>query len=164
LYLVNKFTKLIDRRFEMTQLDRHAPVLTIGVVAAELGVSPQAIRLYESEGMVLPVKTDTGRRMFSMHDVERLKCVRRMINEQGMNMAGIKRVMALIPCWDYRGGFDEVCRECRVYSEMVGPCWAARDVGEKCRGVDCRECDVYRMEMSCDEFKQIVHRRGRFAP
>lgn len=148
----------------MTQLDNHAPVLTIGVVATEVGVSAQAIRLYEAEGLVLPVKTETGRRMYSIHDVERLKCVRRMINEHGLNIAGIKRLMALIPCWDYRGGLDGQCKGCSVYTEMVGPCWSVRQVGAKCHGQDCRECDVYRLEVHCEELKQMVHRRGRFAP
>lgn len=148
----------------MTQLDRHAPVLTIGVVAAEVGVSAQAIRLYESEGLVLPVKTETGRRMYSIHDVERLKCVRRMINEHGLNIAGIRRLMAMIPCWEYRGGLDPDCRSCRVYNEMIGPCWSVRDKGAKCDGNDCRECNVYRLDVRCDDLKQVVHRRGHFAP
>jgi MerR family transcriptional regulator/heat shock protein HspR len=148
----------------MAGLDRYAPVLTIGTVAAELGVSAQAIRLYESEGLVLPRKTDTGRRMFSIHDVERLKCIRRMLTEHGLNIAGIKRLMGLIPCWEYRGGLDEECRQCPVYYEMIGPCWSVKNVGEKCAQQDCRECDVYRMRVSCEQMKNAIHQRGPFAP
>ena len=147
----------------MTQIDMYTPVLTIGTVAAEVGVSAQAIRLYESEGLVLPRKTETGRRMFSIHDVERLKCIRTMITEHGLNFAGIKRLMALIPCWDYKGGLDEECRQCAVYYEMIGPCWSVKNVGEKCSDQDCRECAVYRIQVSCEQMKNIVHRRGRFA-
>ena len=147
----------------MTQLDMYAPVLTIGTVARELGVSAQAVRLYEGEGLVLPEKTNTGRRMFSIHDVERLRCIRTMITEHGLNIAGIRRLMALIPCWDYKGGLDEDCRQCPVYYEMLGPCWSVENVGPKCSGMNCRDCEVYRMPVSCEQMKNIVHRRGQFS-
>ncbi|NNE07193.1 MAG: MerR family transcriptional regulator [Gemmatimonadetes bacterium] len=146
-----------------TTLDRYSPILGIGAVARELGVAVGTVRLYENRGLVLAHRTATRQRFFSMHDLERLRCVRKMITEHGLNIKGIKQIMALIPCWEYRGGLDDDCRGCPVYSEMIGPCWSVRRVGAKCRNADCRQCDVYRMRVSCDHMKDVIHgprRRG----
>jgi Zn-finger protein len=51
------------------------------------------IRLYEQEGLVLPYKTPTGRRLYSLHDLEKLTCIRQMITEHGVNLQGIKKVL-----------------------------------------------------------------------
>lgn len=141
--------------------DEYEPVLTIGAVAGQLGIAVPTVRLYEKEGLVVAHKTDSGRRMFSAHDVSRLQCVRRMITEHGLNINGIKQLMALIPCWDYRGGFDDDCRTCRVFSDFVGPCWNVRGVGAKCRHENCRDCPVYRLRFSCDDMKEIIHGQRR---
>jgi MerR family transcriptional regulator/heat shock protein HspR len=51
---------------------QHEPLLTIGTVSDVLGVAVQTIRLYEREGLVIPYKTQTGRRMYSTNDLERV--------------------------------------------------------------------------------------------
>lgn len=142
-------------------MDRYEPILTIGTVAKRLNVAVQTVRLYEQEGLVLPFKTQTGRRMFSMHDLNRLTCIRKMITEHGLNLKGIKRLMSLIPCWEFKGGLDEQCQQCPAYYEATGPCWSLRTVGEKCMSQDCRNCDVYRTELNCEKLKEVIfgHRR-----
>ena len=142
-------------------IDPYEPVLAIGAVARKLGVATQTVRMYAEEGLVLPHKTESGRRMFSVHDLERLECVRRMITEYGLNIKGIKQTMALIPCWEYRGGLDDDCRSCPVYSRMIGPCWSVDEVGHKCMHEDCRDCRVYRLRINCDQIKEIIHGPGR---
>jgi len=137
------------------------PVLTIGTVAKQLDIAVQTVRLYEQEGLVLPHKTETGRRMYSMHDLERLHCVRRMITEYGMNLQGIKRIMSLLPCWEYKGGLDDQCRSCSSYYEAAGPCWNNPDVAEKCQNQNCRECPVYAVEFNCQTMKQVIYGHKR---
>ncbi len=136
--------------------DYYEPVLTIGTVAKKLEIAVQTVRLYEQEGLILPYKTETGRRMYSMHDVERLHCIRKLLTEDGLNISGIKRLMSLIPCWEFKGGFDEDCKNCPAYYDTIGPCWTLRGVGEKCVGEDCRSCKVYRMNLSCEKMKAII--------
>ena len=140
--------KSLDSRFE--------PILTIGTVARKLGVAVQTIRLYEAEGLILPHKTPTGRRMYSLHDLERLQCIRKMIVEHGLNLRGIQQIFALIPCWEYRGGLDEECQKCPVYYHSTGPCWSLPNVSAKCQGQDCRQCPVYRLDISCGTMKEIL--------
>jgi MerR family transcriptional regulator/heat shock protein HspR len=147
-------TKIIINKFEA--------VLTIGTVASKLNVSVQTLRSYEQEGLVLPAKTKGGRRMYSLHDFDRLICIRDMITKHGLNLNGIKQMMSMIPCWEYRGGLDEECQKCPVYYEAKGPCWTRSDIGPKCQEVDCRDCPVYRLEIHCDKIKEVVF--GHVAP
>lgn len=142
-------------------IHEYEPLLTVGTVARRLGISVQTVRLYEQEGLVLPHKTRTGRRMFSLHDLDRLTCIRKMITEHGLNLSGIRRLFALIPCWHYKGGLDDDCRGCPVYYDSVGPCWTVRRVGEKCQNVDCRNCPVYQLPIRCETMKEVLfgHKR-----
>jgi MerR family transcriptional regulator/heat shock protein HspR len=143
-------------------VDIYDPVLTIGVVAKKLNVAVQTIRLYEQENLILPHKTGSGRRMYSLHDVERLRCIRTMITKHGLNLSGIKKLMSLIPCWEFKGGLDEECKKCPAYYEAQDPCWTTKNVGPKCQEVDCRECPVYRIEINCNKMKEIIF--GHKAP
>ncbi|MGD9487875.1 MAG: MerR family transcriptional regulator [Calditrichaceae bacterium] len=143
------------------KIDIYDAVLTIGTVAKLVDVAVQTIRMYEQAGLILPVKTSTGRRMYSARDVDRLRCVRNMIREHGLNLNGIKRLMSLLPCWEFKGGLDEDCRHCPAYYDLEGPCWTLRNVGDKCKNANCRDCEVYRMELDCKRLKEIVfgHKR-----
>jgi MerR family transcriptional regulator/heat shock protein HspR len=143
-------------------IDKYDAVLTIGTVASKLKVSVQTIRLYEQEGLILPVKTKGGRRMYSLHDLDRLVCIREMITKHGLNLNGIRQLMSMIPCWEYKGGLDEECQNCPVYYEAKGPCWTRGDVGPKCQEVNCRDCPVYRIELNCNKLKEVVF--GHIAP
>lgn len=137
-------------------IGKYEPILTIGTIAQMLGVAVQTVRLYEEEGLVIPWRTNSGRRMFSLSDAERLKCVRKMITEYGINLAGVKRLLSLIPCWEFKGGLDSDCKSCPAYYEASAPCWSLRSKGQKCMVVDCRECPVYRIEISCEKMKEII--------
>ena len=145
-----------------TSIEMHEPVFTIGVIAKKLNIAVQTVRLYEQEGLIIAYKTPSGRRMYSIHDLERLKCIRSMITEKGMNLQGIKRIMALIPCWEFKGGLDEDCLKCPAYYEANGPCWSISNVSEKCKLEDCRSCHVYKINMTCSKLKEVIfgHRRN----
>ena len=65
-------------------------------VAAELvGMHPQTLRIYESKGLVRPGRTPGGTRLYSEHDLDRLRLIQRLTTELGLNLAGVERVLAL---------------------------------------------------------------------
>ena len=65
-------------------------------VAAELvGMHPQTLRIYENKGLVRPGRTPGGTRLYSEHDLDRLRLVQRLTTELGLNLAGVARVIAL---------------------------------------------------------------------
>lgn len=138
-------------------IDKFDPILTIGTVAQKLNVAVQTVRLYEKQGLVVPSRSKSKQRLYSLHELERLQCIRKMITEKKMNIQGIKRMLSLLPCWEFMGGLDRDCRDCPGYYEAIGPCWSLPRVGQKCKTTDCRTCAVYRMEINCEKMKQIIY-------
>ncbi|MBS2079497.1 MerR family transcriptional regulator, partial [Mycobacterium tuberculosis] len=65
-------------------------------VAAELaGMHAQTLRTYDRLGLVSPRRTSGGGRRYSEHDVDLLREVQRLSQDEGVNLAGIKRIIEL---------------------------------------------------------------------
>jgi MerR family transcriptional regulator, heat shock protein HspR len=65
-------------------------------VAAELaGMHAQTLRTYDRLGLVIPQRSSGGGRRYSQHDVELLREVQRLSQDEGVNLAGIKRIIEL---------------------------------------------------------------------
>src|SRR6516164_11765794 len=65
-------------------------------VAAELaGMHAQTLRTYDRLGLVRPRRTSGGGRRYSEHDVDLLREVQRLSQDEGVNLAGIKRIIEL---------------------------------------------------------------------
>src|SRR5437762_6827097 len=77
----------------MDALER--PRYMISVAADLVGMHPQTLRIYEAKGLVRPGRTPGGTRLYSEHDLERLRLIQRLTTELGLNLAGVQRVLAL---------------------------------------------------------------------
>ena len=65
-------------------------------VAAELaGMHAQTLRTYDRLGLVRPQRSAGGGRRYSQHDVDLLREVQRLSSDEGVNLAGIKRIIEL---------------------------------------------------------------------
>lgn len=71
----------------------------ISVAAQILGLHPRTIRLYEAAGLLRP-KRRCLQRLFSNDDLRRVLCIRRMIHEDVISIAGPERLLALAPSWE----------------------------------------------------------------
>ncbi len=69
-------------------------VYVISVAAELAGVHPQTLRIYERKGLLEPDRTIGGSRRYSDADIELLRKIQDLTNE-GLNLAGVKRVLAL---------------------------------------------------------------------
>ena len=132
------------------------PVYTIGIAARLLGISVPLLRTYEKEGLILSVRTDTQRRLYSDIEIEKVKCIRRMISENGMNYEGIRRMLALVPCWRLRNCDHGEQDRCAAFHNSSRPCWAT---DEKCANPlpSCRDCVVYQKTIDCDDVKKLIY-------
>ena len=74
--------------------DRMQAVFVISVAAELAGVHPQTLRIYERKGLVEPARTGGGNRRYSEADIEHLRRIQELTTE-GLNLAGVKRVLAL---------------------------------------------------------------------
>lgn len=75
--------------------DEDTPVFVISVAAELSGLHAQTLRGYDRMGLVSPGRTSGGGRRYSMRDIALLREVQRLSQEQGVNLAGIKRIIEL---------------------------------------------------------------------
>src|SRR5262245_41025919 len=76
-------------------MNRETRAVYIISVAAELaGVHPQTLRIYERKGLLDPARTVGGSRRYSDADIRLLRRIQELTNE-GLNLAGVKRVLEL---------------------------------------------------------------------
>lgn len=78
----------------MAENRRRGAVYVISVAAELAGVHPQTLRIYERKGLVEPARTTGGSRRYSDDDLARLSRIAKL-TEEGLNLAGVKRVLAL---------------------------------------------------------------------
>ncbi|WP_117212403.1 heat shock protein transcriptional repressor HspR [Allorhizocola rhizosphaerae] len=76
-------------------MDEHDKVLLISVAAQLAGMHPQTLRQYDRMGLVEPGRTAGGGRRYSLRDVELLREIQRLSQEDGVNLAGVKRIIGL---------------------------------------------------------------------
>jgi MerR family transcriptional regulator/heat shock protein HspR len=85
---------MTERRM-MGELPEDAPVFVISVAAQLAGMHAQTLRQYDRLGLVTPGRTVGGGRRYSARDVALLREVQRLSQEDGVNLAGIKRIIEL---------------------------------------------------------------------
>lgn len=86
-------TGAVDPGGRPTERRVHA-VYVISVAAELAGVHPQTLRIYERKGLVDPARTVGGSRRYSDDDIRRLRRIQALTDE-GLNLAGVKRVLAM---------------------------------------------------------------------
>ena len=82
-----------EHAFELTE---ETPVYVISVAAELSGLHPQTLRQYDRLGLVSPGRAAGRGRRYSVRDVHRLREVARLSQDDGINLAGIKRILELI--------------------------------------------------------------------
>ena len=77
------------------RIDIETPVYVISVAAELSGMHPQTLRQYDRLGLVTPGRAGGGGRRYSPRDVDQLREVQRLSQDEGVNLAGVKRIMEL---------------------------------------------------------------------
>lgn len=67
----------------------------ISVAARMLGVHAQTLRSYERQGLVTPSRTKGRIRLYSLEDIQRARLIRRLIEDLGVNLAGVEVILRL---------------------------------------------------------------------
>ena len=67
----------------------------ISVAARLVGLHEQTLRYYERAGLVEPARSKGRIRLYSLHDLERVRQIRRLTDEMGVNLAGVEVIMRL---------------------------------------------------------------------
>ena len=70
-------------------------LIFISMAADMLGMHPQTLRKYERLGLVQPSRTIGSMRLYSREELERLKAIKRLVDEAGINLAGVQRLLSI---------------------------------------------------------------------
>jgi MerR family transcriptional regulator/heat shock protein HspR len=132
------------------------PVYTLSITANLSGIPIHSIRQYIDRGLMIPFKKESSRNLFSSVDILRLKFIHKLLDKDGLNIAGIRALMALIPCWAIRSCSDEERGKCQAYISETYPCWEASEKGTLCKNTNCRECEVYRIVENYPDVKSFL--------
>ena len=136
--------------------DSTSPVYTLSIASRLSDIPVNSIRQYIDKGLIVPFKKESSRHLFSQVDIARLKYIHRMLNELGLNIAGIRALLAMIPCWAIRSCPVEDRDGCMAYRSDTYPCWDASEKAPSCRNVNCRECIVYTIVEDYPDIKTFL--------
>jgi hypothetical protein len=149
---------VISLRLGIEKKRGHLPngSVKIGAVARQFGVSVDLLRLYEREGLLIPIKSPRGTRYFTEHDYAWITSILRLVREAHINLAGIRHLLAALPCWQMRNCGFENRKGCPVISDEFRPCWSNRANCPVVCAQDCYFCPVYRSAPSCESIKTLL--------
>ena len=67
----------------------------ISMAARLLGMHPQTLRKYERLGLVQPTRRIGAMRLYSQEELERLRQIKRLVDDVGVNLAGVQRLLSI---------------------------------------------------------------------
>jgi MerR family transcriptional regulator, heat shock protein HspR len=132
------------------------PLFTLGIASQLSQIPAHSIRQYIDEGLIIPYKLESKRHLFSQKDIDRLKLIRSLIHDRGLNFSGVRALMAMIPCWSIRGCSENDRGSCGAYTGNFLPCWMASEKGRLCKNMHCRDCEVYQSLDSNTGIKSVI--------
>ncbi|MCL4812726.1 MAG: MerR family transcriptional regulator [Vicinamibacteraceae bacterium] len=68
----------------------------ISMAARELGMHPQTLRKYERLGLVRPTRTVGSVRLYARPEIDRLRLIKQLVDEEGVNLAGVQRLLSVV--------------------------------------------------------------------
>jgi len=83
----------VDRFYTERMASGHRPVYVISIAAGLAGCHPRTLRIYEEEGLLEPVRTETNIRLYSDDDLQRVRVIRYLTQVRGVNLAGVKLLL-----------------------------------------------------------------------
>lgn len=79
------------------------PILTISVASNLLKLHPRSLMFYERAGLIIPHRTNTKRRLFSMTNLEELQFIKYLTQTEGVNLRGVKIILEAIQLAEKEG-------------------------------------------------------------
>jgi MerR family transcriptional regulator/heat shock protein HspR len=70
----------------------------ISTAARLLQMHPQTLRKYERLGLVSPTRTIGSMRLYSRDELDRLRLIKHLVDEEGVNLAGVQRLLSIAEC------------------------------------------------------------------
>ena len=100
----------------MKQRRDDRPVYVISIAADLAGLHPRTLRIYEEKGLVSPARRNNTR-LYSDRDLERVRLIRHLTQELGLNLAGVRVLLDVYERLEYRGSRNSIDW---VFERIVG--------------------------------------------
>jgi len=129
--------------------DEDKGLYTIGTVAELIGEHPETLRVWERNDLLRPDR-EGYQRKYSNNDLKRLKFIKFLMNEKGLNIAGVKQLSSMYSCWYKRSCKGGATQNSPTPINESKPCW-------KLEGTFCLVAsDKAEMCNSCEMLKNCV--------
>jgi MerR family transcriptional regulator/heat shock protein HspR len=99
----------------------------ISMAARLLDMHPQTLRKYERLGLVRPTRTVGSMRVYTSEELDRLKLIKRLVEDEGVNLAGVQRLLSIAesvqrlrPLMEESGGRSDNRRRIAIEIERIG--------------------------------------------
>lgn len=79
----------------MARTPRDRPLYMISIAADLAGVHPQTLRIYERKELISPQRSGGNTRLYSEADIERLRFIQTLTQDEGINLAGVTRIIEM---------------------------------------------------------------------
>ena len=140
------------RKPDITPMRPDVPVYPIGVAARLLGIHPRTLRIYENEGLIQPNHVGS-RRLFSMNDIQWIRCLRSYIHDEGISITGLKKLLNLVPCWEVAGCPPDVHENCQARVDRAQP-RTLHMVGDDAAAREAKDADREKRKTGTQKKKQ----------
>ena len=104
----------------------------ISTAAEQLGMHPQTLRKYERLGLIRPSRTVGSMRLYAREELERVRLIKQMVDDHGINLAGVQRLLAMAEVMQRIGplldesalstgtGRRQLLNEIKLLNELLG--------------------------------------------
>lgn len=132
-------------------LDEEKGLYTIGTIAELIGEHPETLRVWERNGLIRPDRNGYQRK-YSNNDLKRLQFIQYLMDEKGLNIAGVRQVISMYFCWYQRFCKGGAVQNGRVPVNESKPCW--KEKGTFClrpsdKSEFCQNCERIRFCECC---------------
>lgn len=133
--------------------DEDQGLYTIGTIAGLIEEHPETLRVWERNDLIRPNRKGYQRR-YSNNDVKRLQFIKYLMDEKGLNIAGVKHLVSMYSCWYNRNCKGGAYQNSPVPVNESKACWKIKDT--YCRVASdkaemCNSCALFRSCTECWE-------------
>jgi MerR family transcriptional regulator/heat shock protein HspR len=91
----------------------------ISMAARALDMHPQTLRKYERLGLVRPTRTVGSMRVYSREELERLRLIKHLVDDAGINLAGVRRLLSIAEVVDRLRGLARSEGQSRAHARRL---------------------------------------------
>lgn len=136
-------------------IDEEKGLYSIGTVADLIGEHPETLRVWEKNDLLRPDRASYQRK-YSNNDLLRLKFIKYLMDQKGLNIAGVKQITSMYSCWYKRNCKGGAKKNSTAAINESKPCW--RVEGTFClvasdKSELCNSCEMFKNCQGCNGCK-----------